>query len=214
MYSQNLPKEVGVIFDDHRLFGQAFKEVLEYSQMFQSVHFYWIEKELLDFIQRYSRSKLCLFLDFYFKDSNALRLISEIRKIQPQAKIIMVTSADSPALIRKILSQKVDGLISKADGIEQIQASINSANKRSVYVSPTIQKIMITTDEGTAKAEFTARELEILALLANGTTTAEIADRLNLSLHTVMTHRKKIMAKIGAKTITQAIIFAIKCGLV
>jgi len=112
MSSQHLSKGVGIIFDDHRLFGQAFKDVLEYSYMFHSVHFFWIEKELLAFIQRDTVSTLCLFLDFYLKDGNALRLISEIRKIRPEAKIIMVSSVDNPAVIRKILAQKVGGLIS------------------------------------------------------------------------------------------------------
>jgi len=112
MNSKHLSKEVGIIFEDHRLFGQVFKDMLEYSHLFQRVHFFWLEKELLDFIQRGTVSKLCFFLDFYLKDGNMLRLIYEIRKIRPEAKIIMVSSVDSPAVIRKILAQKVGGLIS------------------------------------------------------------------------------------------------------
>ncbi len=75
------------------------------------------------------------------------------------------------------------------------------------------KKILVAT-ESTPNMELSEREKEILKYVAMGYTNKEIADKLFLSVHTVMTHRKNITAKLGIKTISGLTLYAILNGLV
>lgn len=73
---------------------------------------------------------------------------------------------------------------------------------------------LITSASSEAKNELSEREREVLAKVAQGAINKEIADNLNISLNTVITHRKNITAKLGIKTISGLTVYAILNGII
>lgn len=76
---------------------------------------------------------------------------------------------------------------------------------------------IVATDRGTEEApsdELSAREVQVLQLVVSGAINKEIADRLNISLNTVLTHRKNITAKLGIKTISGLTLYALMHGYI
>jgi DNA-binding NarL/FixJ family response regulator len=203
-----------VIFEDHQLFAETFSCLLESMELFSQVSCFSSGGTFLDFLSTNPGSEYYLFIDFFIENGNAIHLLSEVRKVAPTAHVIVVSSVSSPLLIRKILSSKVDGFISKVDGKDEIRACLSSIARKKTYISTVTKKLLENDVPHSADKSFTPRELEILALVSKGKSTAEIADCLNLSVHTVMTHRKNMLSKTGAGTITDVVIFAIGAGLI
>lgn len=206
--------QTAVILDDHRFFGEAFRELLTTTGFFSEVHWFTSERPLLEFCRHRDMHTICLFLDFFIEKGNTLHLLKELRRLSSGLRIVMVSGVDNPVLVKKILQHKLDGFISKIDGVDEVAACIQAFTGKHAYISPMIRELLIQSDNAIDNEDFTGREIEILSFLTSGKSTSEIATLLNISIHTVMTHRKNIMAKIGATNISQAIVFAIKAGLI
>jgi DNA-binding NarL/FixJ family response regulator len=203
-----------LIYEDHQFFGQAFAEVLKKTNEFTDVYVFTSENTLVTFCNKEQEAILFLFLDFYIGKNNTLHLVNELRELPLVLRIIMVSSVDSPALIKKILSHRIDGFLSKIDCIDEVIEFLSVQPDKHPYISPTIKELLLQDKVDNFNPELTEREIEILSFLSIGKSTAEVADLLNLSIHTVMTHRKNIMAKICVKNISHAIVYAIKAGLI
>ncbi len=99
------------------------------------------------------------------------------------------------------------------DIFDEIITIYDSKSELLHKIENVFKKILVSTDS-TPNIELSEREKEILKYVAMGYTNKEIADKLFLSVHTVMTHRKNITAKLGIKTISGLTLYAILNGLV
>ena len=111
------------------------------------------------------------------------------------------TSIAIVALQTNFISQEqldlFDGTISIEDNIQSIQSKLKTV------LSPETEK------EGNDNFDLSIREKEVLVAVAKGKTNKEIADELNISIHTVMTHRKNITGKTGIKSISGLTVYAL-----
>ena len=116
------------------------------------------------------------------------------------------TSIAIVALQTNFISQEqldlFDGTISIEDNIQSIQSKLKTV------LSPETEK------EGNDNFDLSIREKEVLVAVAKGKTNKEIADELNISIHTVMTHRKNITGKTGIKSISGLTVYALINNLV
>lgn len=116
------------------------------------------------------------------------------------------TSIAIVALQTNFISQEqldlFDGTISIEDNIQSIQSKLKTV------LSPETEK------EGNDNFDLSIREKEVLVAVAKGKTNKEIADELNISIHTVMTHRKNITSKTGIKSISGLTVYALINNLV
>ncbi|WP_099464185.1 response regulator transcription factor [Parabacteroides provencensis] len=108
------------------------------------------------------------------------------------------------------------------DGIEEMrcQQSLNHLMTKASQetIIEQLQQYLVTdtpnTSSGDNNKELSSRETDVLQLIARGITNKEIADKLNISLNTVLTHRKNITAKLGIKTVSGLTFYAIMNGIV
>ncbi|MDQ6480542.1 response regulator transcription factor [Dyadobacter sp. LHD-138] len=214
MFPQARQMQTAVIYEDHLFFGQAFSELLKSTGLFDDVHYFSSEKQLIEYCKVSRSGEICLFLDFFIGRGNSLHLLSDLRKLPVDIRIVIVSSVDNAVLVKKILHQKVDGFLSKIDDINEVKECIAALSDKGTYISPAIKELLINEEIQNENKELTTREIEIVSWLSAGQSTAQIAEQLNLSIHTVMTHRKNIMIKIGANSISQAIVYAIRAGLI
>lgn len=198
---------LAIVFDDHLLFADSFSALIERLELFRSVHPFSEERELVHFLVRHSDKPIYLFLDYYLKNKNGLPLINEARRLNKHMTIIVISAVTSPMAITNILSYNPHGFISKSSGFNTILECLTTIGRGQQYISTAINDIVSNT-ELTKKILFTARELEVLQYFAHGLSIIQTADRTHLSKHTIVAHRRKMMAKVKVNSITELLSYA------
>ena len=155
-----------------------------------------------------------LLLDIHFGKHDGREIISEIKKLQPEMKIIALTSHSDTATIKSAVSAGFDGYLLKIDGRDEIEKALKTVLTGEKYFSSKTQQSFFETQTNPQKVELTEREREILQLIVHEKTTKEIAETLFLSEKTIETHRGNIMLKLEARNIAGMVRKAIMLGLV
>jgi DNA-binding NarL/FixJ family response regulator len=147
----------------------------------------------------------------------AIRRLAE-RGERPRA-IALTTYADDASVLGA-LRTGARGYLTKDAGAEEILAAVRAAARGDAALDPAVQHHVVaaltTASESPASSlpdELTPREAEVLGLIAEGLTNAEIAERLVVSAATVKSHVNHIFAKIGARDRAQAVVYAYNHGL-
>jgi DNA-binding NarL/FixJ family response regulator len=214
MVSEPASKNVALIYEDHELFSSSFTYLLQKTGFFSSVYTFKTESELTQFVLRHSLHGPYLFCDYFVPGSNTIHLIFNIRKFCPSAKIIMLSSLMNAGTIRKLLSYKVDGFISKIDGAEQVTACLSEITSKHVFLSSSIQDILEKGPSEDSFTTFSPREIEVLMHSSWGKTIEQIAEILSLSKSTIITHRRNMLAKSGMHSFAQLVALGIRTGVV
>jgi DNA-binding NarL/FixJ family response regulator len=134
------------------------------------------------------------------------RLQSEV-----DAPIVIFTSDGGARLLSEALKAGVKGYVRKDSPSEDLVRAIEAARAGEFYVDPGLSSTIVL-DEG--DRTLSARQREILQMLADGMQTEAVAQKLGLSTETVRTHTKRILAKLEASTRTQAVAIGIRHGLI
>jgi DNA-binding NarL/FixJ family response regulator len=134
------------------------------------------------------------------------RLNSEVR-----APVVVFTSDGGARLLSEALKAGVKGYVRKDSPSEDLIRAIDAARSGEFYVDPGLSSTIVL-DEG--DRTLSARQREILQMLADGMQTDAVAEKLGLSTETVRTHTKRILAKLEASTRTQAVAIGIRHGLI
>lgn len=125
--------------------------------------------------------------------------------------IVVFTSNGGARLLSESLKAGVKGYVRKDSPPEDLVRAIRAAQSGEFYVDPALSSTIVLED---GDRTLTARQREILQMLADGMQTEAVARRLGLSTETVRTHTKRILAKLHADTRTQAVAIAIRNGLI
>jgi DNA-binding NarL/FixJ family response regulator len=137
-------------------------------------------------------------------------LVAELNRELGSA-IVVFTSNGGARLLSESLKAGVKGYVRKDSPPEDLVRAIRAAQSGEFYVDPALSSTIVL-EEG--DRTLTARQREILQMLADGMQTEAVARRLGLSTETVRTHTKRILAKLHADTRTQAVAIAIRNGLI
>jgi DNA-binding NarL/FixJ family response regulator len=138
------------------------------------------------------------------------KLVADLRQSLDSA-IVVFTGNGGPRLLADALKAGVKGYVRKDSPPEDLVRAIQAARSGEFYVDPALSSTIVL-EEG--ERTLTARQREILQMLADGMQTDAVARKLGLSTETVRTHTKRILAKLHADTRTQAVAIAIRNGLI
>ena len=130
---------------------------------------------------------------------------------QVKAPIVVFTSDGGARLLSEALKAGVKGYVRKDSPSADLVRAIEAARTGEFYVDPGLSSTIVL-DEG--DRTLSARQREILQMLADGMQTDAVAQQLGLSTETVRTHTKRILAKLEASTRTQAVAIGIRHGLI
>ena len=162
-----------------------------------------------------------LLLDVHLPDINEEELLKKIRAIKPAQKIIYLTLMRGTRYIHKLIRHSIQGYILKNAPFEELLGAIREVYNGGTYFSKEIDilsnddfRATLTLDERKAGDILSKREIEILTLICKEFSNSEIADRLFLSVSTIETHRKNIIAKLGVNNTVGLVRFALKNKLI
>jgi len=128
-----------------------------------------------------------------------------------KAPIVVFTSDGGARLLSEALKAGVKGYVRKDSPSEDLIRAIEAARAGDFYVDPSLSSTIVLDEDDRT---LSARQREILQMLADGMQTDAVAERLGLSTETVRTHTKRILAKLDASTRTQAVAIGIRHGLI
>lgn len=163
-----------------------------------------------------------LTLDISMPGATGMVSISAIRALDPALRILAVTMHDDPAYVRTALALGAAGYIVKSAADSELISAIRAVHEGRVFVD--VQHAAAVpglglTDATTSAAEkspiqkLSAREREVLVLVAQGHTNQAVADQLGLSVKTIESHRARFMEKLGLTGRADLVRFAIESGL-
>jgi DNA-binding NarL/FixJ family response regulator len=130
---------------------------------------------------------------------------------QTKAPVVVFTADGGARLLSEALKAGVKGYVRKDSPSDDLVRAIQAARTGDFYVDPSLSSTLVL-DEG--DRTLSARQREILQMLADGMQTDAVAQQLGLSTETVRTHTKRILAKLEAGTRTQAVAIGIRHGLI
>jgi len=166
-----------------------------------------------------------LLIDLSLQRTNIYALVKEIITTFPKIKIIVFTNYTMPKLVQSMMEYGVHAYLSKSAKTEEIIATIKQVHEGVQLISPSVydrfspsgkikDELKKSKDYFTKFSELTKREIDIISLLSKGMTNKEMALELNISIHTVETHRKNLMKKLELKSSAQLVYLATLHGLV
>ena len=153
----------------------------------------------------------------YSHPSFGVEFISEIKKTYKSTRIIAITDVLPKQTIHKALKLGVDSYLLDDCQMPEILDAINDTyHGKQFYCGHVIDILAEKLDDTSDCSGITLseREIEVIRLISDGLTNKEIADNLCLSTHTVNTHRKNIMAKLGLKNTAGIVIYALKENII
>lgn len=154
----------------------------------------------------------------YSSESFGVNSIASIKKIYKDCKILAITDKQPKTIVYKALKNGVDSyLLSDCDKPEIMEALADTINGKQFYCGMVIDILAENNDEdgnGCMGISLSEREIEVIRLISDGCTNKEIADQLFLSTHTVNTHRKNIMNKLGIKNTAGIVIYAFRENII
>jgi DNA-binding NarL/FixJ family response regulator len=147
-------------------------------------------------------------LDTQPRDKNPVDVVRGLRAQSPEVKILVVSARSDDTFIRSMTDAGANGIIVKQPYVADLVFAIQAASEGRTFVSG------VTNERDRAAVQITAREREVLELMANGHSNQAIGERLSISVKTVEAHRARLFKKLGASNVADAVLLAIRCGLV
>lgn len=141
-------------------------------------------------------------------------LINRIRGANGSTKIIVYTLNEEVWTIKHLIALKVNGIVLKATEMSSLVEAVKTVLSGSNYFCPRFEYLDLSKPECCKECNPSIRELEILKHVAQGLETKDIASVLNISAHTVETHRRNLKDKLRPKTPSHMICIAIKEGMI
>jgi DNA-binding NarL/FixJ family response regulator len=156
-------------------------------------------------------------IDINLPDLSGFELMRKIRKEDPDARIIMFSMNDDPAFVLRAIQLGAQGYVSKADDPRLLVKAVKRVHAGHNFIPPQLAETVAFSGaaiRANPASQMTARELEILRLLARGDKIAEVADVLEISYKTVANITVLLKHKLGAKSHSDLVRIAVELGMV
>jgi two-component system NarL family response regulator len=153
-----------------------------------------------------------LLLDIGLPDIDGIEVTRRAKAAVPGLKVVALSVHDSRFFVQQMLRAGADGYVVKSAALTELVQAIRAVASGKVYLSPGIAREALPAT-GSDEAALGERERQVLALLADGKRSSEIAGELHISPGTVEAHRRNIMRKLGLHTIAELTKYAIRQGI-
>lgn len=208
-----------IIADDHQLFIEGIQSLIQSIKHMEVVAEVANGKELLEKLETTSCD--IILMDINMPEMDGIEATKQVRSAYPDIKVLMLTMFSNKEYIEKLLRVGAHGYILKNTGMEELREAIETLVEGNSYFSKEVMERIMEglqkkklAEKNTHLIELTEREIEVLKLIVQECTTAEIAEKLFISTHTVETHRKNLISKLQVRNVAGLVKYALQNGLV
>lgn len=199
-----------VLADDHALVRAGIRALLERIDGVEVLAEAGNGPETLTLL-RELRPDVVL-LDIAMPGLSGLEVTKEVSKEFPAMRVIVLTVHETEAYAEHAVGAGALGFLPKSAASDELELALRTVSRGEKYLSPQISR---GADHGRAPAvELTPRQREVLALIANGSSTKDIARELSISTKTVETHRAQLMERLQIFDVAGLVRYAIRTGMV
>ena len=201
-----------LVVDDHPMVIEGMKAILQqisFVEVVGTANNSFQALELTDTLQ-----PDLIITDINLPEVSGIELTTRIKKKYPSIKVIGMSTFNDRSYISQMIQSGADGFLVKSASREEIEQAIPLVLEGQLYLSVDISMSRTEKQHLQHQPVITRREKEILALIADGLTNPQIAEKLFISLNTVDTHRKNLLAKFETNNSASLIKLATKAGLI
>jgi DNA-binding NarL/FixJ family response regulator len=205
-----------LLADDHKIVAEGLRSLLEPE--FELVSVVEDGRELITEAQKLQPDVIVA--DITMPSLNGIEAVEQLKKAGSNAKVVFLTMHHDVMYANRAFEAGASGFVLKHSAPDELITAIREALKGRKYVTPMIAgELMESYKSGTGFQQnlfkkLTARQREVLQLLAEGKSAKEIAKILHISARTVEFHKYHIMEELGIKTSAELVQFAIKHGII
>jgi two-component system, NarL family, nitrate/nitrite response regulator NarL len=159
-------------------------------------------------------------LDINLPDQSGIDAVAELKRVSPETSILLCTAYATDDRIADAMKSGAEGFVEKTNTWDDFINAVNSVSGGERYFRSSSPKLRPVNDDSgprtspAPKPQLSQREREVLALIAEGSTSKEIATKLFIGLQTVETHRANLMSKLRVRNMAGMVVYAVQMGLV
>jgi DNA-binding NarL/FixJ family response regulator len=159
-----------------------------------------------------------IILDVAMPELNGLEATRQIRKLLPEARVLMLTMHDEQEVIESTLRAGAAGYVLKSDAEQDLVSAVKALANRRTFFTSTAREVALNRSRRPLKEQsrhvLSPRESEVVQLLAEGKSNKQIAGILGISQRTAENHRAKIMHKLGLHSFSDLVRYAIRHNII
>ncbi|MEI7736014.1 MAG: response regulator transcription factor [Ferruginibacter sp.] len=199
------------IVDDHYMVIEGIRSLLQNETTVEWVGHASNAASCLAFLHQQLPD--VILMDINLPDKNGIELCKEVRQLYPSVFIIGLSTFNQQSFIQKMMENGASGYVLKNATQEELMEAIKTVANGKTYLSDEAALSLRKSNSGETPV-LTRREKEVLELIADGLTNNEIAAKLFISVTTVDTHRKNLLAKFDSRNIASLIKSAMQMQLI
>jgi len=215
-----MPKIRILIADDHAIVRDGIRALLRLSGDMEVVGEAADGREAIDLCRRLAPD--VILMDIAMPGLGGLEATLEIRKENPDVKILVLSQYEDREYVRRFLKTGVSGYILKKAAGSELTAGIRAVHRGGLVLDPTVAREVLKDQEAGGRPDdaadpyetLTDREKQVLKLVAEGRSNKEVAELLDISVKTAMSHRERVMQKLEVHSRTELIRFALRRGVI
>jgi DNA-binding NarL/FixJ family response regulator len=207
-----------VLGDDHKIVREGLRSILENELRMEVVGQAEDGRAVVEIAKKLNPD--VVIMDISMPELNGIEATRQILAQFPKIKIIALSMYSDKRYIAEMLSAGASGYLLKHCALDELERAIQTVLAHKTYISPDIAGNVVqdyvdhlSSQQVSGVSSLTAKEREVLQLLAEGRSTKEIAATLHVSIPTIDTHRQHIMEKLQLFTVAELTKFAIRQGL-
>jgi DNA-binding NarL/FixJ family response regulator len=207
-----------LIADDHTLVRAGIRGLLEGLDQVEVVGEAGDGQETLRLAE--SLHPDIVLLDIGMPGLNGLDVAARLNAQHPAARVLILSMHTSEEYVLRALRAGCAGYLLKGSAVAELEVAVRAVARGETYLSPAVSKHVMddyvrrTGGSSDPVEALTARQREVLQLVAEGNTSKDIGERLGLSFKTVEAHRAQIMERLGIHDVASLVRFAVRMGLV
>jgi DNA-binding NarL/FixJ family response regulator len=206
-----------LLADDHTLVRAGIRALVEQIQDVVVVAEAGEGNEALRLIKEFKPN--LILLDITMPNGNGFDVLEHLARESPDIRVIVLTVHEAGEYAMRALREGAAGFLPKSAASAELEQAIHTVMRGEVYISPeTSKKTLLEYGKGATKRDLLAtlspRQREVLRLIAEGLTTKQIAQALEISVKTVESHRAQLMERINIHDVASLVRYAIIVGLI
>ncbi len=206
-----------LIADDHALVRAGIRALVEKIEGVVVVGEAGRGSEALELVKQLKPS--LMLLDITMPDGSGFDVLDQVTKKFPEIRVIVLTVHEAGEYAIRALREGAVGFLPKSAASTELEQAIHAVIRGEIYISPeTSRKTLLEYGKGATKRDLLAtlspRQREVLRLIAEGRTTKQIAQVLQISVKTVETHRAQLMERLDIHDVAGLVRYAIMVGLI
>ncbi len=210
--------KVGVLLaDDHKMFRHALRLIFDKEKNIEVVGEAGDGQEMLSLAHKIAPDVVCMDISMPMMDG--IEATRRLLAIRPSVKVIGLSAHADPYYVMEMMNAGAVGYVTKSESSEEIMRAINAVHhSKKKYLCPDIAAHVVDsafngTPHDSSIGKLSHRELQVLHMVAEGRSSINIAQNLNLATSTVEVHRRNIMRKVNLHSIAELTRYAIRNGI-